>query len=59
MNKLGSTLVRLTGLIYTTVTNIFDFLHDFLVPCYPDAWSDCHSQLPGQGWAHSDVEILK
>ena len=47
-------------MIYTaTVTNIFDFLHDFLVSYYPDARSDCHGQLPRQGWAHSDVEVFE
>ena len=37
----------------------FNFLHNFLISCYPDAGGDRHGHLPGQTGPHVDVEILQ
>ena len=48
---------RPKGLGYLKVPKIFEFFPKFLVSCYPDAGSDRHGQLPGNG-RHVDVIIL-
>ena len=42
-----------------TLKKISDFLHEYLVSCYPDGGSDRHGQLPGEAQYVVEIELFQ